>query len=108
MLVRSELLLEVHVDAHGPRDLADRSGPESPLVHRLLGCCHEARVVREAEVVVGGERDHFLAVHGHAVGLLGVEDGELAEEVLGLEVIDHLLQPGEAVGFHWDSLSAGA
>jgi len=74
-----DLFFQLHVDVHGACDGADGSGAYSVFFCGSDGGLFEARIVAEAEVVVGREVDDALAVVGADGGLLVVEHTQLEE-----------------------------
>src|ERR1019366_9195639 len=58
--------LELLVERLRAADEAHRAEAVAPLFERLLRGLHDARVVREAEVVVRGEHEDVPPVHAHA------------------------------------------
>ena len=83
-----DLLFELHVDVHGAGDGADCSRAYAVFFRRGDGGFLEARVVAEAEVVVGSEIDDVLAVVGADRGLLVVEHAQLEEGAALAEVVE--------------------
>jgi hypothetical protein len=83
-----DLFFELYVDVHGAGDGADCSGAYAVFFCGGDGGFFEARVVAEAEVVVGGEVDDTLAVVGADGGLLIVEYAQLEEGAALAEVVE--------------------
>ena len=84
----SDLLFKLHVDVHRACDGADGTG-----AHAVFLCCgdggfFQARVVAEAEVVVGCEVDDTLAVVGADGSLLVVEYAQLEEGAALAKVVE--------------------
>ena len=67
-------LLELFMEILGPADETDRRHPVAAAVHGLLRRLDQARVVREAEVVVGAEIECLGSVLEGDLGALGGAD----------------------------------
>ncbi len=100
-----QLLLQLPVDVLGAADEAHRGHAEAvPIHHGLAGRDHLG-VVGQAQVVVGAEADHILAVGLH-LGLLGRGDDALSLVEPGLlQQLDLAGQVGQVGRIHGGLLS---
>jgi len=87
-----DLLLERHVDGHGSGDGADGSGSGAEFADSFNGGLFQGFVGGEAEVVVGTEIDHLLAIEIGFGLLLAFKDAEAEVQALGFEIGDLFVQ----------------
>ncbi len=100
--------LELLVDRLGAADEPDARRARTPSAPGRPGRPGSARVVGEAEVVVGAEVEHLPAAHGHAARPAGPDDAFVLPEPRHADVVQLALQSSSGVTVHEPSpVSAG-
>jgi hypothetical protein len=74
-------------------DEPDRSHPESPLVEGLLGPGDDLGIVRETQVVVGAEVDHFALRYPNGRALRGRDHALFLVSARVADSVKLLLKP---------------
>ena len=87
ILEARDLLLEVHVDAHGPGDGPHRARTHAELPRGRKGRFDQLGMVGQAQVIVAGQVDDLLAVVVADGGLLVVENAQLEMRALGAQFV---------------------
>ncbi len=95
ILEAGDLFFQIHVDAHGSGDGADRSGAHAEGARGGQGSLDQPGVVCEAQVVVAGQVDDLAAVVVAHRGLLVVEDAELEVGAFGAKFVESCGEMGE-------------
>ena len=90
-----DLLLELHVDAHGAGDGAHRARAHAQLARGLQRRLDELGVVGQAEIIVAGQVDDLLAVVVADRRLLVVEHAQVEMRSLGAQFVQHGGQVGK-------------
>ena len=90
-----DLLFELHVDAHGAGDGADRARAHAKRVGGGDCGLNQLGVVGQAEIVVAGQVDDLAPVVVADGGLLVVEHAQPEVRAFGAEIVEHGGEVGE-------------
>jgi len=94
----SDFFFQLHVDLHGAGDRSHRTGADTVLASSFQSHFPQLGMRGEAEIIVGGEIDDFLAVEAADGGLLVFEHAQAEVGAFGLEIVELVGQVGERVG----------
>ena len=93
-----DFFFQLHVDFHGAGDGAHRARADAILAGGFERGLAQLGMRGQAEVIVRGEVDDFLAVEGADRGLLVIEHAQAEVRALGFEVVELVGEIGKRIG----------
>ncbi len=98
ILEARDFFFQLHVDFHGAGDGAHRARSDAVLAGGFERGLAQLGMRGQAEVIVRGQVDDFLAVEGADRGLFIVEDAQAEVRALGFEIVELVGEVGKRIG----------